>query len=134
MKIMAVQSKLSIFCSSVKYIIALFLLVVSIILSKDVLDQYTAKATSYKQKEQDVTENESITLSFQFWPLKRTDYPSSVLYQSYEQWKLGTDFTLAFGILNYRSAEEVLNLDENTKDFNISHSSIGHVRFDKLVT
>ena len=71
---------------------------------------------------------------FQFWPLKRTDYPSSVPYQSHEQWKLGTDFTLAFGVLNYRSAEEAINLEENVKHLNISHSSIGHVQFDKLVT
>ena len=66
---MHVQNKLDILCKLVKYTLALFLLVVSIVLSKDVLDQYTSKATSYKQNEQDITEDESITLSFAFWPL-----------------------------------------------------------------
>ena len=131
---MHVQNKLDILCKFIKYTLALFLLVVSIVLSKDVLDQYTSKATSYKQNEQDITQDESITLSFAFWPLKKTDYPSSVPFQAYEQWKFGKDFTLRYGVLSYRSAQEVINLEEDRENYEISHSSIGKIQFTMLVT
>ena len=126
------SSTIDILCILVKYLIALILLIIAIVLSKDVLDQYRSKATSFNQHEKEIRENESVTIVMEFWPLKKTDYPTSTPFQSYEQWKLGKDFTLTFGVTNYRIAQEVIQLEEQMADSEISHSSIGKVHFDRL--
>ena len=125
-------SNIDILCILVKYLITLILLIIAIVLSKDVFDQYTSKATSFKQHEKEISKNESVTLVMEFWPLKKNDYPTSTPFQSYEQWKLGKDFTLTFGVTNYRIAQEIVHLEEHMEDSEISHSSIGKVRFDRL--
>ena len=105
----------------------MILLLMSIVISKDVLDQYASKATSFKQYEKEVSEQESVTLVVGFWPLKKMDYPSSVPYQSYKQWEMGKDFTLSFGVTNYKVAQENIILENVEKNFSIFHSSIGRV-------
>ena len=132
-KIMVLQNKLYTLCNIVKYIITLILLVVSIFLSKDTLDQYTSKAKGFKQYEREVSEEESVTIVIGLWPLKNMNYAGSVPYQSYEQWELGKDFTISFGVTNYRKTQEMINLEDN-KTLHISHSSIGKVEINKLVS
>ena len=106
----------------------------SILISKDVLDRYASKATSFKQYEENVTEKESATVVVKFWPLKNTNYPTSVPYQSYEQWKLGKDFSIAFGVTNYRTSQEGVFFQEKSQEMNILHSLVGKVKFSKLTT
>ena len=122
------------FCFIIRCTITLVLLIISILLSKDVLDQYASKATSFKQYEQDITPNESITVVLGFWPLKRMDYSESMPYQLYEQWKMEKDFNLTFGVTYYRTPQEELSLQENVDGLKINHSSIGNVKFNKLFT
>ena len=131
---MALRNKLDTLCLTLKCILSLILFLISILLSKDVFDQYASKSTSFKQYEEEITENETVTVILNLWPLKNMDYPNSVPYQSYEQWKLGKDFKLAFGVLKYKSAQEIIHLAENDENLEILHSSIGRVKFHRLVT
>ena len=64
-------SNIDILCILVKYLITLILLIIAIVLSKDVLDQYRSKATSFNQHEKEIDKNESVTLVMEFWPLKK---------------------------------------------------------------
>lgn len=121
-------------CMSLKYIVLLTLLLIAILISKDVLDQYTSKSTSFKEYEEYVTKTESLTIVLGFWPLKgshnaTTDTP----FQSFEQLEFGKDFTLAFGVTNFKTAEETIHLQKNKQDMVITHSSIGKVEVTKLV-
>ena len=131
---MTLQEKLKIFCIAVKYTLTLILLIMSILISKDVLDKYASKATSFQRYEENITEKESITIVFYLWPLKKMDYPGSIPFQSYEQWKLNHDFTVAFGIANYRTTQEMIYLKDNNYNSYISHSSVGKVNFTTLTT
>ena len=99
---MVIRSKLHIICHVVKLILTFILLIISAFISKDVLEQYLSKSTSFKQFERQITQNETVTLVLGFWPLKRMNYPSYVPFQSYEQWKLGQHFKLTFGVTNYK--------------------------------
>ena len=116
-----------------KYTITMTLLLVSIILSKDVLEQYASKAASFKQREEEITEKESVTLVVGLWPLKKMDYIRSMQYQSYEQWKLDKDFRLRFGVMNYKTTQESVELKVNSVGLNITHSEIGKVQFNKVI-
>ena len=118
----------------VKYMLSLFLFLISVLLSKDVLDQYASKSTSFKQYEEELTVNESVTVVMNLWPLKNMDYPASIPFQSYEQWELEKDFKLAFGVTKYKSAQEKIYLSEYDNNLEISHSSIGRVMFNRLAT
>ena len=131
---MYMQDKVDIFCTTVKYILTLALLATSILISKDVLDKYASKATSFQRYTENITEKESIAIVFYLWPLKKMDYPGSIPYQSYEQWKLNRDFMVAFGIANYRTTQEMIYLNENNYESYISHSSVGKVNFTTLIT
>ena len=44
------------------------------------------------------------------------------------------DFSLTFGLTNYRTAEEMITLKDNITSYQMSHHSIGKVHFEKLVT
>ena len=109
------------------------MLALSILISKDVLDQYGSKSTSFKQFEEKLTDKESATLVLGLWPLKNMNYTTTIPYQSYKQWKMGKDFTLSFGVVNYKTAQEKIELQEDIHHLEISHSSIGKVQFNKLV-
>ena len=126
------HQKIRLLCLSVKFGIIILLSASAILISREVFTQYASRDTSFKQSEVQVTEKESITLVVAFWPLKKMDYPTDVPYQAYEQLELGKDFTLRFGITEYRSAQESITLTENDNDLKISHSQIGKVRFKKL--
>ena len=65
------SSTIDILCILVKYLITLILLIIAIVLSKGILDQYRSKATSFNQHEKEISENESVTLVMEFWPLKK---------------------------------------------------------------
>ena len=127
------MKKLELMCIIFKYILTFILLAISITISKDVLEQYASKAASFKQREEEVTEKEGITLVVGLWPLKKMDYAASIPYQSYDQWKLNQDFRLKFGVMNYKTAQDSIELKENTNELNIVHSGIGKVRFEKLI-
>ena len=107
---------------------------VSILISKEVFEQYQSKATSFKQYEEEITKNESITVVISFWPLKSTNYSAEVPYQVREQWQLNSDFNLSFGIVEYKSIREKVLLREPKANLSITHSSIGKVRFEKLIS
>ena len=124
--------KLRVLCSFLKYTLMLILFALSVFVSKTVLEHYAAKATSFKQFEEYITEKESTTVVIKFWPSKNTNYPKSVPYQSYEQWKLGKDFSIAFGVTNYRTSQEGVFFQEKSQEMNISHSSVGKVKFSEL--
>ena len=127
------QRNVAILCFSVKYSIALLILVTSFLFSKDVFEQYSSKAASFEQREEDVDKEEGISLVVGFWPLKKMNYPSKTPYQSYEQWELGKDFTLSYGVRTYSTTKEIISLREH-EDLNINHSSVGKVTFEKLNT
>ena len=131
---MSKHSSLATLCIIVKYILTLIMFAISVFISKDVLDQYASKSTSFKQHEENVTKFESITFVLGFWPLKKMNYHGSIPYQSYNQWELEKDFFIHFGVTNFRNAQETIELKENVENLEILHSSIGQVRFNKLVT
>ena len=56
--------------------------------------QPASKATSFKEYEEEVTQNETVTVVIGLWPLKNMNYKDNRSYQSYEQWELGKDFNL----------------------------------------
>ena len=126
--------RLNVICKFVKCSLLLILLATSIFFSKDVLDQYASKATSFKEYEEEITQKESVTVVVALWPLKNMNYTDNRPYQSYEQWELGVDFNLSFGVANYLSAVEKLSLKDYKMDLNLKHSSVGKVSFNKLVT
>ena len=126
--------KALILCGSIKYFIMLILIVISVLLSKENLQQYASKATSFKQYEVKVTENESVALILNLWPIKKMDYLASHPYQLFEQWELGKDFTLSFGVVNYKTVIEKIELEENNDNLKIVHGSVGKVNFGKLIT
>ena len=111
----------------------MFLLIISLLISKDVFEQYSSKAASFVQREEEISEEERVFLVVGFWPLKHMNYPSKTPYQSYEQWELGKDFTLSYGVRTYSSAKETISLKEH-KNLKIDHSSVGKVTFEKLNT
>ena len=131
---MDVQQKVKLVCHLFKFIITIILTVVSILISKEVWEQYQTKATSFKHSEQDITENESVTVVVSLWPLKNTNYSDEVPYQAREQWQLNSDFNLSFGIAEYKLIREEVRLTEPNANLSISHSSIGKVKFEKLTT
>ena len=127
-------SRMEGFCLGIEYMIMLLLAITSVLISKEVWDQYQSKATSFKQSQRVITEAESVTLVLSFWPLKKIDYPASVPYQSYEQWQLNSDFNLTFGVTAWKTVQEEILLVESNQDLSINHSSIGKVKFDKLMS
>ena len=131
---MNLPKKVDILCSTLKYLIFLLLLITSILLSKDVFDQYASKATSLKNYEEDITLKESLTVVMELWPLKKMDYPDSTPHQLYERWELGKDFTLNFGVSTYRTALEIISLKEDVQEYELSHKAVGFVKFEKLIT
>ena len=131
---MGTVRKLNMLCRILKYSLSLALLATSIYFSKDVLDQYASQATSFKEYEEEVTQNESVTVVIGLWPLKNMNYKDNRSYQSYEQWELGKDFNLTFGVINYRTIQEMILLKDDGEDLRLRHSSVGKVRFSKLVT
>ena len=131
---MTFQHNIKLVCCLIRYTITLILIGTSIFISKNVLEQYASKATSIKQYQGEVTANESVTLVLEFWPKKKTNYPNYVPYQLHEKWKMGTDFTLAFGVLTYRTAHEKIPLQEDIDEYEISHEAVRKVRFKRLVT
>ena len=128
------KQKIAILFNLVRYLIMAGLLVISIFISKEVLEQYASRATSFKQSEVDITEKESVTIVVGFWPLKKMDYPEDIPLQTYEQLELGKDFSLSFGLTHYKTFKERIWLRENDVDLEIMHSSIGKVGFDKMIT
>ena len=113
---MSFSNRLHIICSVLRFMLTLMLLVISALISKDVLDQYASKSTSFKQFERPITQNETVTLVLGFWPLKRMDYPTSVPFQLYEQWKMGQDFKLSFGVVKYRTIQESIHFKSENED------------------
>ena len=130
---MVFRSKFHIICHVVKFILTFILLIISAFISKDVLEQYLSKSTSFKQFERQITQNETVTLVLGFWPLKRMNYPTYIPFQSYEQWKLGQDFKLTFGVTKYRTVQESIHFQSEDEDLIISHSSVGEVKLRKVI-
>ena len=128
------QQKVLILCNLIKYIIVVILTVISISISKEVWQQYQSKATSFKQSQKTITKAESITVVLSFWPLKKMDYPSMTPYQSYEQCKLNSDFKISFGVSEWKTFKEKVDLTENSANLSITHFKVGKVDFEKLIT
>ena len=128
------RQKVVIACNLIKYIIVLILTVISIYISKEVWQQYQSKATSFKQSQKTITKAESITVVLSFWPLKKMDYPSTTPYQSYKQWKLNSDFKVSFGVSEWKTIKEQVDLTENSANLSITHIKVGKVDFEKLTT
>ena len=107
--------------------------VISVVISKKVLEQYFLESKSFSKGEVLISEKESLTVVLNFWPLKNMDYPSDKLYQLYEQWELNVDFNLSFGVTEYLTIQEQVKLtnDDNEEPY-IFHSSVGKIRFDKM--
>ena len=70
-------------CQILKNTIMFILSAVSILISKEVFEQYASKDTSFKQSEELVSEDVSPTIIFGFWPLKQMNYPRDVQNQAY---------------------------------------------------
>ena len=128
------HQKLAILCQFTKFIILVLLTIVSILISKEVWDQYKSKATSFKQTEKEITAEESVTVVPSFWPLKNMNYSDDVPYQAREQWQLNSDFNLTFGVAEYVSIREKLELKNTNANYSIKHGSVGEVKFEKLIS
>ena len=115
-------------------ILTIVLSALSILLSKEVWEKYTLKATSFSKSNVPITSSDSATIMFGFWPLKNTNYSKEVPYQSYDQWELGKDFNITYGISEYKTVFESIELTENQPHLMINHSEIGEVKFEKLTT
>ena len=120
-------------CLLSKFTIFILLTVVSVLISKEVFEQYASKDTAFKKSQEPISEDESITLVVALWPLKNMNYPSNVPNQAKEQWELGKDFTLSFGVTEYRTAKERITLKEGDGNLKINHSQIGQVSFQKIL-
>ena len=108
---------------------------ISIYISKEVCEQYQSKGKSFKQSQKAITKAESVTAVFSFWPLKKMDYYSSTTpYQSYMQWKLNLDFKISFGVSEWKTIKEKVDLTENSSNLSITHFKMGKVDFEKLIT
>jgi len=106
----------------------------AIYFSEEILVQYTAKDTSFSQSEIKVTEKDSPTFVFGFWPLKVTNYSENVPYMAYQQFELGKDFEVHFGIIEGYNDVERIRLDLKNDNLRLSHANIGKVNFTKLLT
>ena len=116
-------------------VIFLILTALAIYLSEEILVQYAAKDTSFSQSVTKVTEEDSPTIVFGFWPLKVMNYPGNVPYMAYEQLELGKHFNVNFGIVEdfYHDIERI-SLDFKNNSLRLSHDDIGKVKFTKLLT
>ena len=128
------HQKITLICQTIKSLIGIILSIIAILVSYEVWNQFASKATSFKEFEIEITESESPAITFTFWPLKNMDYSSNVPYQSYEQWKLGEDFDLTFGVTEYRNVHEQVIFNETHMSSNISHSSMGKVVLSKIMS
>ena len=116
-------------------IIFLILTALAIYLSEEILVQYVAKDTSFSQSVTKVTELDSPTFVFGFWPLKVMNYPKNVPYTAYEQLELGKDFKVNFGIVeDFYNDVERINLYLENDSLRLFHDNIGKVKFTKLLT
>ena len=134
LEIMNTHHKIAFLCQTIKLLIGISLLVIAIFLSNEVWNQFASKATSFKESEMEITESESPAIIIGFWPLKNMDHPSGVPYQSYEQWILGKDFDLTFGVIEYQTVKEMLVFNQTHTSSNISHGSIGKVVLTTLMS
>ena len=131
---MNTHQKIAFLCQTIKWLIGMILSIIAILVSYEVWNQFASKATSFKESEMEITGSESPAITFTFWPLKKMDYPSDVPYHSYEQWKLGEDFNLTFGVTEYRNVHEQVIFNETHTSSNISHSSMGKVVLSKIMS
>ena len=114
--------------------ITIILTILAIYLSEEIWVKYAAKDTSFTQSDTEVTEFESPTLVFGFWPLKNTNYSKEVPFMVYEQHELGKDFKVSFGIDEGYNIVEEISLTSNNAIYEVSHGDIGNVKFSKLLT
>ena len=127
--------KINLLFRILEYVILVIFAIISVIISKKVLEQYFLESKNFSKGEVLIREEESLTVVLNFWPLKKMDYPSDKLYQLYEQWELNIDFNLSFGVTEYLTIQEQVKLTKNeNEDPYISHSSVGKIRFDKMFT
>ena len=112
----------------------LILSVLSILLSKEVWEKYTLESTSFSKSDVPITPSDTATIIFGFWPLKNMNYSKEVPYQLYEQMELGKDFNITFGIIEYKTIIESIELTENQPHLKINHKQMGEVKFEKLTT
>ena len=113
--------------------ISLVFRIISLVISKKVLEQYFIESKSFSKGEVSITEEESLTAVLILWPPKNMDYPSDKLYQLYEHWELNMDFNLSFGVTEYLTIQEQVKLtNDKDEQLYITHSSIGKIRFDKM--
>ena len=131
---MTIQQLISAFLKVFNIIIVIILTGLAVYLSKNILVQYAAKDTSFSQSEIQVTEQDSPTIVFGFWPLKETNYSEEVPYMAYEQLELGKDFEVSFGIEEGYNTIERINLTLNNNNLRLSHGNIGKVGFTKMIT
>ena len=118
----------------VQIFMTLILSVLSILLSKEVWEKYTLESTSFSKSDVPITPSDTATIIFGFWPLKNMNYSKEVPYQLYEQMELGKDFNITYGIIEYRTIIESIELTENQPHLKINHKQMGEVKFEKLTT
>ena len=114
--------------------ITIILTILVIYLSEEIWVKYAAKDTSFTQSDTEVTEFESPTLVFGFWPMKKTNYSKEVPFMVYEQHELGKDFKVSFGISEGYDIVETIELTEGKDNPKISFGEIGEINFTKLLT
>ena len=115
-------------------IMTLILSVLSILLSKEVWEKYTLQSTSFSKSDVPITPSDTASIIFGFWPLKNTNYSKDVPYQLYEQMELGKDFNITYGIIEYKTIIESIELTENQPHLKINHKQMSEVKFEKLTT
>ena len=125
--------KISLVFRILEYVTLVIFAIISLVISKKVLEQYFLESKSFSKAEVSITEKESLAAVLILWPLKNMDYTSDKLYQLYEQWELNMDFNLSFGVTEYLTIQEQVKLTiDKDEQLYITHSSIGKIRFDKM--
>ena len=107
----------------VQIIVTVILGSLAIFLSKEVWEKYRLKSTNFSKSDVPITPSDSPTIVIGFWPLKNTNYSTEIPYQLYEQMELGKDFNLTFGVIDYKTVIESVQLTENHKSGKFKHKS-----------
>lgn len=115
-------------------ITTVILCTLSLLLSKEVWEKYTLKATSFSKSDVPISPADTVAVLFGFWPLKNMNYSKEVPYQSYEQLEIGKDFNVTYGLIDYRTIIESVDLTESGTSQEMKHNQMSEVKFEKLTT
>ena len=132
---MNTELRLDILFQVLIWLIHLILCGLSIFYSNEVWEKYATQETSYKRSIAETSKLESLAVVIGFWPLKKMENTTlSVQFQTFEQLRLGEDFSLTFGVTQYKKIAESIILENYGTNYSVAHSSIGSVTFQQCIS